>query len=532
MINNYIYLHKCKNCRIFADSDKTKLDMSQTDNTNISATTQTAEQTLAWKRNMLKRENSLPNWLIEKSMFFFFISMFACWLFLGHVPKYDLIFTAAISVVLFFFAGRSMSNKFSLLGEKKFLRSLLTVGIVVRILWVFYLYYVFNPRYYYNNAGSMADIEWYIPFGKELAIWLSGNTQYTLSQIIDMYMAAIDDVAYPMLLGVEYLLTGGISDLIIPMLIKSILGTYCAICTYRITKRHFGEGTARLAAIFVCLNPNMIYWCANMMKEAEMVFFCCLAVDKFDEALSSNSQLTIKSLLPGILCGFVLLFMRTTLGLALFAAVMVHIILADRRIISTGKKIFMGVLMALVLSVVVGDHLIEQSKGYMEKVNSDYQKTNMEWRSTRSGGNSFAKYATAGVFAPLIFTIPFPTFNTANETQLLQVQLAGGYFIKNILSFFVIIVLIQLLISGEWRKHVFILGYTCAYLVVLVFSGFAQSGRFHMPIWPMLMIFAAYGVQLAKTDKKMRKWFTYVLYMEIFLCLAWNWFKLAGRGMI
>ena len=506
--------------------------MSQTDNTNTSANKQSASQAVAWQRYMLKRKNSFPNWLVEKSMGFFFISLFACWLAWGYVPNYDLIFTTIISIVLFFFVGRHMSNQFSLLGEKKFLRSIFTVGFVVRILWVFYVYYVFNPRYYGTNLGDAADVEWYMPFGKELAIWLSGNTQHTLSQIIDMYMAAIDDVAYPMLLGVEYLLTGGISDIFIPMLIKSILGAYCAICAYRITKRHFGEGAARIAAIFVCLNPNMIYWCASMMKEAEMVFFCCMAVDKFDEALSSNSQLTIKSLWPGILCGFVLLFMRTTLGLALFAAVMVHIILADRRIISRGKKVAMGVLTVLVLSLVVGDHLIEQSKGYIEKANSDYQQTNMEWRSTRVGGNSFAKYATAGVFAPLIFTIPFPTFNAVLEGQLIQIQLSGGYFIKNILSFFVIIVLIQFLLSGEWRKHVFLIGYTCAYLVVLVFSGFAQSGRFHMPIWPMLMIFAAYGVQLAKTDKKMRKWFTYVLYMEIFVCLAWNWFKLAGRGMI
>ena len=507
--------------------------MSQTQNTNTSSNAQTAKQAIAWKRYMLKRENSLPNWLIERSMGFFFISLFACWLAWGYVPKYDLIFTAIVSIVLFFFVGRHMSNQFSLLGEKKFLRSVFTVGFLVRILFVFYLYYVFNPRYYFNNAGSMADVEWYVPFGKALGVWLSGNSPYTLSQLInDIYVAAIDDVAYPMILGVEYLLTGGISDVFIPMFIKSILGAYCAICAYRITKRHFGEGTARIAAIFVCLNPNMIYWCANMFKEAEMVFFCCLAVDKFDEALSSSSALTIKSLWPGILCGFVLLFMRTTLGLAMFAAVMVHILLADRRIISTGKKIFMGALMVLVLSITVGDHLLEQSKGYIEKANSDYQKENMEWRSTRVGGNSFAKYATAGVFAPLIFTIPFPTFNQANAAQLLQVQLSGGYFIKNILSFFVIIVLIQFLISGEWRKHVFILGYTCAYLVVLVFSGFAQSGRFHMPIWPMLMIFAAYGVQLAKTDKKMRRLFTYVLYMEVFVCLVWNWFKLAGRGMI
>ena len=506
--------------------------MSQTNNTNTSPNAQSAEQAIAWQRYMLKREHSLPNWLIENSMVFFFVSMFACWILFGYVPKYDLILTAAISIVLFFFVGRSMSNKFSLFSEKKFLRSVFTVGLVVRILWILYMFFVFNPRYYGTRHGDGADTDWFMGFGKYLAEWIGGDSMYSLSQIIDINMSAIDDVAYPMILGIEYLLTGGISDVLIPYIVKSILGAYCAVCAYRITKRHFGEGAARIAAIFVCLNPNIIYWCGTMMKEADMVFFCCLAVDKFDEALSSNSQLTIKSLLPGILCGLVLLFMRTTLGLAMFAAVMLHIVLADKRIISVGKKIFMGILMVFVLSVVVGDHLMEQSKGYFEKAQSDYQHTNMEWRSTREGGNSFAKYAGAAVFAPLIFTIPFPTLNEALSTQLLQVQLAGGSYIKNILSFFVILMLIQFLITGEWRKHVFILGYTCAYLVVLVFSGFAQSGRFHMPIWPMLMILAAHGIQIAKTDKKMRKWFTYVLFAEVFVCLVWNWFKLAGRGMI
>ncbi len=506
--------------------------MSQTNNTKTETNKQPSAQATAWKCYMLKRENSLPNWLIERSMGFFIISLLACWLVWGYVPNYDLVFTAIISIVLFFFVGRSMSNKFSLLGEKKFLRSVFTVGFVVRLLWILYMFFVFNPRYYGSRHGDGADTDWFIDFGKYLSEWISGNSMHTLAEIIDINMSAIDDVAYPMILGIEYLLTGGVSDVLIPYIVKSIMGAYCAVCIYRITKRHFGEGTARIAAIFVCLNPNIIYWCGTMMKEAEMVFFCCLAIDKFDEALSTNSQLTIKSLIPGILCGFVLLFMRTTLGLALFGAVMVHIILADKRIISIGKKIVMGLLTVLVLSLVVGDHLLEQSRQYIEKAQSDYQHSNMEWRSERENGNSFAKYASTTVFAPLIFTIPFPTFNQAYKTHLLQVQLSGGSYIKNILSFFVIIVLIQFLLTGEWRKHVLLIAYTCAYLIVLVFSGFAQSGRFHMPIWPMLMIFAAYGVQLAKRDKNMRKWFMYALYAEIFVCLAWNWFKLAGRGMI
>jgi F0F1-type ATP synthase assembly protein I len=206
--------------------------------------------------------------------------------------------------------------------------------------------------------------------------------------------------------------------------------------------------------------------------------------------------------------------------------------MASQRVMSMGKKILAGVLVASVLAVSMGDRIRMQSKELVESAQSNSQDNNMEWRGKREGGNSFAKYAGAAVFAPLIFTIPFPTFNQANESQLLQVQLSGGSYIKNIFSFFVIMVMFMMLISGEWRRHVFILAYTVGYLMVLVMSNFAQSGRFHMPVWPMMMLFAAYGIQIAKTNGKMKRWFTLVLVAEVFICIAWNWFKLKGRGMI
>ena len=156
----------------------------------------------------------------------------------------------------------------------------------------------------------------------------------------------------------------------------------------------------------------------------------------------------------------------------------------------------------------------------------------MEWRRHRQGGNDFAKYAGAAVFAPLIFTIPFPTFNVSSEGQILQRMLSGGNYIKNIFSFFVIWILMVMLITGEWRQHVFILAYTCGYLASLTLSHFAQSSRFHMPVWPMIMLFAAYGIQVAKTKPRIRSAFMWALVIEVFICLAWNWFKLKGRGMI
>lgn len=482
--------------------------------------------------NMPHDTVTIPKWIVGPSISFFFISMVICWIFFARVPNWDLVFVSSLSVVLFFVWSNSITKRLRSASERRFLKNIFYVGLTIRIIWVLYLYFIFNPNYYENPIGSLADVEWYIPFAQALADWMTNDTYLTISQIIGNYMSAMDDVGYPFILAIEYVLTFGVSDVFVPMLVKSVMGAYCAILVYNVAKRHFGIATARIAALFICLNPNMIYWCGTMMKEAEMVFFCCLAVDKLDQGLSSGNRLTLRALWPGILAGLVLFFMRTALGLALFLGVLAHIVLASSKIISLAKKIIAGVLVVITLFVGVGDRLIEQSKGYLDIVRSDSQQVNMEWRSVREGGNSFAKYAGATVFAPLIVTIPFPTLNVANEWQLSQMQLAGGNYIKNILSFFVIMVLLLLFLSGEWRNHVFILAYMCGYLVVLVFSGFAQSGRFHMPIWPMLMLFAAYGVQIAKGNVRLRRGFNMVLMAEVLVCLVWNWFKLKGRGLI
>ena len=48
----------------------------------------------------------------------------------------------------------------------------------------------------------------------------------------------------------------------------------------------------------------------------------------------------------------------------------------------------------------------------------------------------------------------------------------------------------------------------------------------------MIMLFAAFGVQVAKGNVRIRRGFNIVLIIEVFVCLVWNWFKLKGRGMI
>lgn len=483
-----------------------------------------------------KGELTIPNWMTGKAIVFFFLIMFACWGAFGYVPAFDLWLVSTMSIILFFYGGSAMLKSCRHTNEKVFIKNVFVAGLVVRLLWMLYCYFYFNPEYYGNNYGESADVEWYMPFAKDITLWVENGFSESFGDVMNRWHSAIDDIGYPIWLGVIYLITGVENDVFVPFVLKCILGAYCAVSIYKVTKSHFGIGAARMAAVFVAFNPNIIYWCGNMFKEAEMVFVVCIAVEILDRALTSGKRYTFQNLLPGMLAATALMFLRSALGLVMFLAVFAHIVMASQRVMSMGKKVFAGLLVTLLLAVSMGDRIRTQSEQLFSRAQSNEQQKNMEWRANLkdAGGRqqSFATYASAAVFAPLIFTIPFPTFNAAHEGQLLQMQLSGGSYIKNIFSFFVIIVMIMFLISGEWRRHVFIIAYTVGYLMVLVMSPFAQSGRFHMPIWPMLMLFAAYGIQIAKTNAKLKRWFPIVLVLEVFICLAWNWFKLKGRSMI
>ena len=193
----------------------------------------------------------------------------------------------------------------------------------------------------------------------------------------------------------------------------------------------------------------------------------------------------------------------------------------------------MGAVVALVLGLSMQEKIIDMTQDISKLISGgEYQAKNMEWRTNRDDGNKFAKYAGATVFAPLIFTIPFPTMVYTFQGQEMQMMANGGYYVKNILSFFVLLVMFMLLLSGEWRKHVFILSLLIGYLISLVLSVFAQSGRFHMPVLPLELMFAAYGIHLLYRNTLYRRWFNYALALEVVICIAWAWFKLAGRGYI
>lgn len=478
----------------------------------------------------------LPHWLCDKGLMFFGVAFGLCTLlFFNYVMEFRYAATSILSVLLFFGLGQVLSKRWVWMDERKFVQAIFLCGFFIRLCWIIYIYY-FNIDYYGKALGDGADTEWYMPTAQAGVEAIKSGKWNFWEVMRNDWLAAVDDMGYPLFLMIEYLFVGNFSDVFVPFLVKAVMSAYCAIFIYRVARVHFGEGVGRIAAYFVMLNPNMIYWCGTMFKEPEMVFFTCWFFYLMDSALSSE-KITVARVLPAALVGMYLFLFRSALGLVAFAAVLMSVVFTSQRVLSWGKKVFAGVMVAGLLLIGMGENLQIQTESISRSLHSNEQTVNMQWRSERKDATGrqnklIAKYATATVFAPLIFTIPFPTFNQADSGQILQQMLSGGSYIKNILSFFVILVMFIFLFSGEWRKHVFIIAFTCGYLVALVFSNFAHSGRFHMPVIPMLMMFAACGISLAHNRPKFQRWFLYVCFIEVAACIVWNWFKLAGRGMI
>lgn len=476
--------------------------------------------------------NYFPMDITKKSIMVYIVSMIVVsFFFISHILPWWLWMFGIISVVMFFWGSNYLTKLWYNTPERKYTQKLFLWSFVIRALYVIFIYYFNYEHYGTYHESNEGDITWYVPSAIQIAQEISNGNFQEVIRIWLGYGIDISDMGYIVYLSILYQLTDNVSDVILPLILKALYGAITCAMMYRVAKRHFGEHVGRMTGIFCMLQANMIWWCGSMMKETEMIFIMVCFIHEIDKVLSQGA-FKFQNLIIAMLLGLLLFTFRSALGVVAFGSMFVAILLTSSKIVSVATKIITGVIVVVVLSLSYGDKIIDLAQDMKAKVQGgQYQTTNMEWRTERKDGNQFAKYAGAAVFAPLIFTLPFPNMVYTFQDQEMQMMVSGGNFEKNILSFFVIMVMLIFLYSGEWRKHVFVIAMLCGYLVALVFSVFAQSGRFHMPAIPLELMFAAYGIHIMYKNKMYRRWFNYALALEIVICLAWAWFKLAGRGL-
>lgn len=456
-------------------------------------------------------------------------------LFASHMLHWQWWFFGAIEVLGFFYFANRLSKGWFYLKPIHFTQKLFWTALFLRAVWVVISYIL-----YQNWTGTAFAIDAGDEFlYDELAHYAAGimrDGNWNIYRSIQTYAGDIQysDMGYPIYLTFVYWIFG--DSIVVARLIKAILGAWTVVLMYKLTSRNFGEQVGRMTAIMCMLMPNLIYYCSMQLKEVEMVFLCILFAERADLLLRKGKLAFVPTALL-MLIPAVMFTIRTALAATMVMAFFCTLLLSSERVVSWGKRALLFTLAFVFAGVVLTTSTsIGQDIQQMWESRGNEQRTNMEWRSNRKDykrglSNNFAKYAGAAIFAPMIFTIPFSTMNEV-PGQENQKMIHGGNFVKNILSGFTIAALFVLLFSGDWRKYVLPLAILCGYLVVLVFSSFAQSERFHLPILPFSLMFAAYGISKMNEVWWIKKYYPYWCALMFVAAIAWNWFKLAGRGMI
>jgi 4-amino-4-deoxy-L-arabinose transferase-like glycosyltransferase len=487
-----------------------------------------------WQRVMnraSKMKDAFPKWLTQYSVVVYLLSLaIVSFIYSAYSLPWYYMLSGTVAVVVFFLFGSRFIERTSILEMRKeilFEQRIFWIALGIRMTWMLLIYTIFMQNYGDAFGFENGDADFYHQQGLEFAEAIQndnfGEVWTRVSKNID-----VSDLGYPVYIGLLYSITD--NSVLVVRLIKCILSALTVLLIYRLSKRNFGPQVARIAAIFVALWPNFWYYCGTHLKETEMVFLGVLFVEQADQMLRSRNFTAWKIILL-IIIAAAIYTVRIPLALVALLALLFAIVMSSSRVVNWGKRIIVGGLAILLIGVTMGNQIMEEARGLVDTVQTNQQKSNMEWRAERQDGNSFAKYAGKSVFAPLIFTIPFPSYVRPFEGQDQQQLLNGGNFVKNIMSAFVLFAMFMLLVSGKWREHLLPLSFMLGYLVVLTMSTFAQSERFHQPATPFEFMFAAYGLSIAVTKKKYKRWFTYWCALMFIACIAWNWFKMAGRGL-
>ena len=437
-------------------------------------------------------------------------------LYINHVLPLKFVLFGFGAVIIFFTFSSQLTMKWERISDSLFLRRLFFTSLLIRLFYVVFIYFYYIAETGEPHAYHAADELFYQALAENWYNYGFEEFRENVSNYLEL-----SDRGYIWWLGLLYLPFG--PYVLVARVVKCFIDALTCVLLYNLGKRNFGESTGRIGAIFYMLIPNAWYYCGITLKEIEMSFLVVLFVERADLALHS-SRLKIQNLILPLMASAVMLTFRTALAAVMVASLAIAFIIGSQRQLRLWQKIVLGAVFAVWMVLTVGVELFQESSQLWAN-RYENQESGYAWRSET---NSFAQYASAALFAPLILTIPFSSmvdiFGQEN-----QMMMNGANFIKNILSGLTIFALFILLKRREWRNHVLPLALMGGYLVVLVFSNFAHSERFHFPVLALELMFAAYGVSQVRNKHKR----LYMLWMVLISVanILWAWIKLAGRGM-
>ena len=450
--------------------------------------------------------------------------MICAWLFVPRFLPFIWILFGAVEVFCFFYFSSILSNRWSLITQKAFQKKLIATSLAIRTLYVVFIYFFYISKTGNPFEFSAGDSIGYHGTANELLDWFYlGWLNSYFQQVIEL--KGVSDIGWELTLTFLYILF--FRSIFMVRLFNAIISSLMVITIYKISRRNFGEHSARITAIMAMLLPAFIFYSGLHLKETFMIFLLMSFIERADHLIHSRN-FSLWNILVIVLLGISLFFFRTVLAVAAWFALFSALLFNTEKLMSKYNRIIVTSWFIISFIFLFSGSISSEVSKYYGKRKTN-QEGHLEFLSTRQGANKLAKYGNAALFIPIIIPAPFPTLVNIPEQQNAMMT-NGDLFTRNIYVFFVFIAFYTIFKNKLIRDNLLLSIFLASYLLILANSGFALSPRFHLPIIPFLLIFAGYGI--TKTNRNLSSYYVIYLIVISTIVIAWNWFKLAGRGLV
>ena len=427
-----------------------------------------------------------------------------------------------IGEVLFFFVLTSIFYpRWKNDEPKQFWRKVFWIALAIRLLYVVFSYYYFSVQNGQPFIGPGDEMGYY-----NRSVGLSkyirrGDFGFVIN-FLKGYSLGFSDHGYLIWLTFIHTIFG--RKVWIARIFKALMSAYLCIVVHKLSSRTFGERTGRLAAVMCVFMPILIQLTGTHIKEMEMIFLSILALERMDYLIRSKKYTLWNILFPILLIGMSFGF-RTVIGMCLIFAFLVFVILSPNNLVNRkGKIITLSATLVVFLVFLFTAIGSEMKIVYM----LNFSGTDYLARKYESLGLKYSELSKSKYLFPGAFVLPLSPM--VDVTPDHNKMLHGSTYIKNFLGFFAMLSIVIAFRQRKWRDFSLIGAYELSYLAIVVFTFTSNSERYHEPAIPLILVMAAYAMtHLRRKDLKLFYVYCAVLFVALF---AWNWLKLAARGMV
>jgi 4-amino-4-deoxy-L-arabinose transferase and related glycosyltransferases of PMT family len=406
-------------------------------------------------------------------------------------------------------------------NPRLFCRKLFLFALSFRVVYVvglcYYFYFETGLPFEYEAGDSLRYHRQGVILSKLI---LNGDFE-TIFKYLASDSVGFSDKGYPLYLSIVYSVFG--RNILTPRLLKSLMGAAVCVIIYKLASRTFDNKTGKLAAVLCLVSPTLIHYAGLHTKETEMLFLAVLALERLDYLVRSKKFSFFNIVVPIVLIAMVFGF-RTILGMVLLFSFVLCVIFDPEILSKKTKAVFLPATLVLFFTFLFSGIGYEMKTIFrLNFFSHDYMVEKYEEKGLEFSEFAQSKYLASGVlFLPLSSLV-----SVANGNQKLM---NGSMFVNSLMAFFALWAVVTAIREKNLRRYVLVGAYAFSYLFIIAFSFSVMSERYHLPVLPVLLIMAAYAMRnFRKSDLK---------YYNIFLCLlfvallAWNYIKLAGRGLI